>query len=222
MFNNIRPLFEEGTLTTISGTMGTGKTDISWLIDGVGIIKHDLNVLNNKIIKNGYYFKYDRIVSDVQLYRYFLKYRKNILIGLDESNLFQNSKWNKQKTARQLEILISIIRHLRSAIYFIIQRDIDLLKPIRDLAYYDISKADKKGAIIKSKAGKEKIIENIPSAKRYNIDISTYSLADFSIRLDHSKIFKYIVKGKNYHQQIKRLEKISKNDFKGYWLSEGD
>jgi len=211
----MRGIFDEGTLTLLHGTPGSGKTDFSWLIDKRAKLLGK-NILTNKRVVPNCDFEYKRIDNDIHFFNYFLQFRKNMMVGLDEANLFQSSKSAMGKQEKTLEQFISIIRHFRSSIYFIIQRKENYLPMLREQATWEIRKIEKKMWELKNIKDEKDYYWNCPSAKEYNIKFETYSFANFYFWLDLKRMVRDISEKEHHKEQVKELQRISNKGYEGY------
>lgn len=217
----MRGIFDEGTLTLVWGTMGSGKTDYSWLIDkratdlGMKILTNKKDVKCHKKVIN-----YDRIESDIHFFNLFLKYRRNLLTGLDEANLWQSSKDAFQDQEKQLERFVSIIRHFRSALYVVIQRKSNLLPMLRELRTWEIKKITQKMYYAKNSKGEEAFYTDTPTIKDYNVNFKTYTFSNFKFYLNIKKLVKQISEGKDYNEQLEILQTIARKNFEGFRLEQ--
>lgn len=214
-----RSMFDEGTVSTINGWQGTGKTDISWLFDLYATLQGK-TVLTNKKEKKDQETKINHvpISNDIQFFNEFLRRRKDLVVGLDEANLFQSSKRSQTKQNVLLESFIAMIRHFRAAIYMIIQRKGNFLPMIRENAYWELRKISKKEYKLKDTRGNEAIFYNLPSAKDFGINYDTYSWSSFSFKIDLKKLFEHCTDKRYYGDQMKELERIARDDFRGFLL----
>lgn len=214
-------IFNEGSLTLIYGRMRAGKTNISWLLDEIAQERHNKTILTNKRCWNEN-VSYVPISTDIHYLNNFQEIKKDIVLGLDEANLFQTSKRALSQEATILEALVSICGHLRTAIYIIIQRKTNYLPMLRELATWEIFKIDKKDWKLEKYDGTEGFFYNCPNqAELTNIDEDTYAFANFGFKLDLQGILEEISKGRNYDEQLRKLKEIAENGYKEYRIGDG-
>lgn len=204
-------MFDEGVIITIYGNPGSGKTDFGLSLlrfapnKNIGInVKTDLK---NAII----------IHNDIELFNLFLKYRNNIIFFIDEAVLIANAKEALSKEAKNIDVLMAMIRKLRASAVWVIQRNELMNKTIRDLSSIliykptkDKSEWDIEGDVV--------IMDNIPGSKYMGIKYDTYSFAGFTFKLNLKKLFNKLAEMDEYEDSIKLLEEIASKDYWEYLL----
>lgn len=226
--------YDEGNLTTISGTMGVGKTDYAFLLSYVamrqgvtvlgnmqldveksivGIAKLEgLNVIRDrkKILK--FLNNYIVIHNDIELLKECIKHKKNLLV-LDEANLFSTSKRAMTIDAITFELIISCIRKFYCSLILIIQRYANFLPMIRELSFLNISKVSKPVAIFEVfPINKVVTLENICKSP---ICFQTHSFSGFDFLLNWYRLVSDL-KNLSDEEALKFLKKHSRNNFTNY------
>lgn len=210
----ISPL-DEGTLTIVWGRIGTGKTDWTWLLDKRAADLGKTVITNKRMTPEGE-FDYKRIATDIHYYNHFLEERKDLLLGLDESNLWQSSKNAMGKQEKNLERFLSIVRHFRTGVYFIIQRKSNFLPYLREQSHFKMWKTAKKDIKVQDPEGREFLYYNVISAKEAGVNFSTYAISSFEFKIDNKKLLQELAKEEYYKDQISKLEEIRGRDWEGY------
>jgi len=208
-YDEIEPFYTEGFLTSLLGNKGNGKTDYSLLLSEAAIQVGHCKMLTNILCQEN---KNIRIVTDdVSYLENFVKIRQKILLILDETGVFANSKEANTYIPRQLEKFILMMRHFRTAIIFINQREFSTLPVVRDLSNAYIWKTSKKTAIWEYE-GRSISVRNIRAT---DIPFQTYSFAAFSFKLDWTLLFNQL-SSIDYNKAILKMKEILANKEKYY------
>ncbi len=208
-----RHVFEEGTISLIHGPPGTGKTNLGMLF------AHRAQQLSKNILLNiqASGVKYRPCYSDVQFFNRYLELGEDIFFVLDETNLFQSSKNAKGEQEKQLEMFVSLIRHFRASLVFIIQRRRNFMPMLREQSWYEFKKHEKKVMEIYNIKGQSDSYTDIPPCEDFGVEFETYSFATFEFKLDLKDLVKDLA-GKSTKQAKKELYRIAKDRYNTYRL----
>lgn len=208
-YDDIEPFYTEGFLTSLLGDKGAGKTDFSLLLSEIAIEVGDRKIMTNIMCLENKNIKI--VNNDVDYLKWFLKFRKNILFVLDETGVFANSKEAMSYIPRQLEKFILMMRHFRTAVIFINQREYSTLPVVRDLSNAYIWKTSKKTCIWEYE-GRTIPVRNI---RKTAIPFQTYSFAGFTFKLDWTILFNKL-SSIDYTKALFKIKEIVSNEEQYY------
>lgn len=178
-----RKLSDPGTVTMITGVMGSGKTDLALRFAETIIEKHPETVIITNIVMNRSVRKWKILYCNSwwNFLKLIVEHEKSILI-LDEAGIFASTTDSgKMSDMANWNRFIKLSRKFGMSIFWIDQRDYGSIPPtVRELAVFHVHKPEKYSyelwAGFRGDRGSNKIKQRFLTSKdRTNIPFDTLS-----------------------------------------------